>query len=106
VEHEQATAEVRSGLSRHFPIPVALLARLAVSTRYQGVGVGRSLLLDALQRVLRASDELAIRAVVVDALNDYGASFYRGFGFVSSDLAGNTLVVSLQTLRRALATRR
>jgi GNAT superfamily N-acetyltransferase len=106
VEHEQATAAVRSGLSRHFPIPVALLARLAVSTQHQGVGVGRSLLLDALQRVLRASDELAIRAVAVDALNDHGASFYRAFGFESSDLAENTLMVSLQTVRLVLATRR
>ena len=54
VEHAQASADVRRGLSRHFPIPIALLARLAVATPHQGTGLGRSLLLDALQRVLRA----------------------------------------------------
>ncbi len=103
VEHERATAGVREGLSRHFPIPVALLARLAVATPHQGAGLGRSLLLDALQRVLRASDELAIRAVTVDALDERASSFYRAFGFQPSDLAPDTLMVSLQAVRRTLA---
>jgi GNAT superfamily N-acetyltransferase len=102
VEHAQASAGVRRGLSRHFPIPVALLARLAVATPHQGRGLGRSLLLDALQRVLRASDELAIRAVIVDALDERAASFYRAFGFEPSDLASNTLMISLQTVREIL----
>jgi len=102
VEHEQATAEVRRGLSRHFPIPVALLARLAVATPHQGTGLGRSLLLDALQRVLRASDQLAVRAVTVDALSDRATSFYQRFGFEPSDLARNTLMVPLQAVRQIL----
>lgn len=99
VEHEQATADVRRGLSKHFPIPVALIARLAVASQYQGVGLGRSLLLDAFQRVLRASDELAIRAVTVDALNDRATAFYRKFGFEPSHLAPETLMVPLQVIR-------
>jgi len=102
VEHEQATSSVRQGLSRHFPIPVALIARLAVTTRHQGVSLGRSLLLDALRRVLRASDQLAIRAVTVDALDDRAASFYRRFGFEPSPLAPSTLMVSLDAVRRTL----
>jgi GNAT superfamily N-acetyltransferase len=102
VEHEQATASVRRGLSQHFPIPVALLARLAVATAYQRQGVGRSLLLDALQRVLRASDELAIRAVTVEAVDERASSFYRAFGFEPSDLAPDTLMVPLQAVRRTL----
>lgn len=102
VEYEQATASVRRGLSRYFPIPVALLARLAVATPNQGSGLGRSLLLDALQRVLRASDELAIRAVTVDALDEHASSFYRAFGFEPSDLAPNTLMVSLQAIRQTI----
>ncbi len=102
VEHEQATAGVRRGLSRHFPVPVALLARLAVAIPHQGVGVGRSLLLDALQRVLRASDEMAIRAVTVDAIDEHAASFYRAFGFEPADLAPDTLMVSLQAIRQML----
>ena len=102
VEHEQATAGVRQGLSPHFPIPVALLARLAVATQYQGAGLGRSLLLDALRRVLRASEELAIRAVTVDAIDERASSFYRAFGFEPSDIAPDTLMVPLQAVLRIL----
>jgi GNAT superfamily N-acetyltransferase len=102
VEHGQASVNVRRGLPRQFPIPVALLARLAVATRHQGTGLGRSLLLDALQRVVRASNELAIRAVTVDALDERAASFYRGFGFEPSDLAPSTLMIPLQLVREVL----
>jgi GNAT superfamily N-acetyltransferase len=102
VDHEQATSSVRQGLSRHFPIPVALLARLAVTTQHQSAGLGRSLLLDALQRILRASDQLAIRAVTADALDDRAASFYRHFGFEPSHLAPHTLMVPLDAIRRTL----
>jgi len=102
VDHEHATAGVRRGLSRHFPIPVALLARLAVATPHQGAGLGRSLLLDALRRVLRASEELAIRAVTVDAIDERAASFYRSFGFEASHLAPKTLMVPLESVRGAL----
>lgn len=103
VQHEQASVNVRRGLSKHFPIPVALVARLAVATPYQGSGLGRSLLLDALQRVLRASEELAIRAVTVDALGDNAVAFYRTFGFEPSPLAPKTLMLSLQTVKRVIA---
>ncbi len=102
VEHQQATTSVRRGLSRHFPIPVALIARLAVIGGHQGTGLGRSLLLDALQRILKASDELAIRAVTVEALSDRAASFYRHFGFEPTELAPNTLMVPLHAVRNAL----
>ena len=102
VEHEQAASRVRQGLSRHFPIPVALIARLAVTAHHQGGGLGRSLLLDALQRVLHASDQLAVRAVTVDALDDRAASFYRRFGFEPSSLSPNTLMISLDAVRRTL----
>jgi GNAT superfamily N-acetyltransferase len=105
VEHEQATAGVRRGLSRHFPIPVALIARLAVASSHQGTGLGRSLLLDALQRVLKASDDLAVRAITVEALDDRAASFYRHFGFEPTELAPSTLMVPLHTMRNALGPR-
>jgi GNAT superfamily N-acetyltransferase len=101
-EHEQATSTVSQGLSRHFPIPVALIARLAVTTQHQSIGLGRSLLLDALQRVLRASDQLAVRALTVDALDDRAASFYRRFGFELSPMTPRTLMISLDVVRRTL----
>ena len=102
VEHETATEDVRNKLSPHFQIPVALLARLAVATDRQGAGLGRSLLLDALSRVLHASHELAVRAVIVHAIDERAASFYRAFGFQPSDLAPDTLMVPLSAVRRVL----
>jgi len=102
VEHASATAAVRRGMSKHFPIPVALLARLAVDGPYQGIGLGRSLLLDALRRVMRASDELAVRAVTVEALDQHAASFYQRFGFQPSALGPETLMVSLDVVRRVV----
>jgi GNAT superfamily N-acetyltransferase len=102
VERSSATAGVRKDLSPHFPIPVALLARLAVATPHQGRGLGRSLLLDALRRVLRASGELAVRAVTVNALDERAASFYRAFGFEPSELARDTLMIPLNVVGRTL----
>ena len=102
VRHETATAPVGRGMSRHYPIPIALLARLAVDRRQQGAGLGAGLLLDALQRVIRASDGIAVRAIVVDAIDDRAASFYRHFGFESSPLSPSTLMVPLEMARRVL----
>jgi GNAT superfamily N-acetyltransferase len=102
VRYETATAPVGRGMSRHYPIPVALLARLAVDRRHQRAGLGASLLRDALQRVIRASDEIAVRAILVDAIDESAASFYRHFGFESSPLSPGTLMVPLEIARRVL----
>lgn len=101
VEHTDATDAVRKGLSRHFPIPVAILARLAVDERSQGQGLGPSLLSDALERICRAAQEVAVRAVVVHAIDDAAASFYERFGFRGLSTAPRTLMVTLAELRSA-----
>jgi GNAT superfamily N-acetyltransferase len=64
------------------PVPVVLLGRLVVAKPHQGVGLGSILLADALQRIAQASQVMAVYAVVVDALNDHAAEFYRQFGFI------------------------
>jgi len=66
----------------NYPIPVALLGRLAVDKQYQGQRLGSILLADAVQRVEQASEILAVYAIVVDALNPSVAEFYQSFGFV------------------------
>lgn len=66
-----------------YPVPVVLLGRLAVAESHQGMGLGSILLADALQRIAQASQVMAVYAVVVDALNDQAAEFYRQFGFIS-----------------------
>jgi predicted N-acetyltransferase YhbS len=101
VEHEEATAAVRKGLSRHFPIPVAILARLAVDAGWQEEGLGAKLLHDALERICRAAQEVAVRAVVVHAIDDVAAAFYERFGFRALSTAPRTLMVTLAELRRA-----
>lgn len=97
----EATHEVRRGMSRHFPIPVVLLARLAVDERRQGEGIGAGLLADALRRAVRAADEVGIRAVVVDAVDQRAAAFYRRFGFAALNDDGLTLMTSVAKLRAA-----
>ena len=69
-----------------YPVPVALIGRLAVDQAFQGKGLGSILLADACQKVRRARDTLAVAGIIVEAKNDSAASFYRHFGF--TELAG------------------
>ncbi|MDX2224159.1 MAG: GNAT family N-acetyltransferase [Rhodospirillaceae bacterium] len=64
-----------------YPVPAALIGRLAVHDRCRGQGLGSFLLVDALSRVHAASHALAVHAVVVDARDHAAALFYRHFGF-------------------------
>jgi len=101
LEHVEATEAVRKGLSRHFPIPVAILARLAVDEGSQGQGLGASLLNDALERVCRAAQEVAVRAVVVHAINRAAVDLYERFGFRGLSEAPRSLMVTLAELNEA-----
>lgn len=101
LDHHQATEPTRKGMSHHYPIPVAVLARLAVDRRHQHRGVGATLLRDALRRVTLASEQLAVRAVVVHAIDEPAARFYEHFGFRSLTSTPRTLMVTLAELRSA-----
>jgi GNAT superfamily N-acetyltransferase len=101
LEHAEATEPVHKGLSPHFPIPVAILARLAVDEGSQGQGLGASLLNDALERICRAAQEVAVRAVVVHAINHAAADFYERFGFRGLSEAPRSLMVTLAELKEA-----
>jgi GNAT superfamily N-acetyltransferase len=83
VAYEDAPDRLTKGLARH-PVPIMLLARLAVSRDWQGKGIGAGLLRDAILRTLQAADIAGIRAFTVHAKNDAALSFYRHFGFVES----------------------
>jgi GNAT superfamily N-acetyltransferase len=102
IERDGVTSEVRAGTSAHFPIPVCLIARLAVDRQAQGKGLGAGLLLDALQRAVGAADLVGIRAVVVHALDDQAASFYEHFGFAATSSEPRTLMVPLAAVRRTV----
>lgn len=101
LDHREATGETRKGLSQYFPIPVAILARLAVDAEQQGRGIGAALLNDALRRVVHASEEVAVRAVVVHAVDESAASFYERFGFGSLSTTPTTLMVTIAALAAA-----
>ena len=99
VEHPAATPSVSAGASRHFPIPICLLARLAIDSAWQGRGVGSDLLRDALRRAVAAADQIGIRAVLVDAIDGNAADFYRRYGFEPATDDGLTLMVPVGTMR-------
>ena len=65
-----------------YPVPVVLLGRLAVSKSHQRQGLGSILLADALQRIIKASQVMAVYAIVVDALDNRSSEFYQQFGFI------------------------
>lgn len=83
VEPEEAPPRVRKGLARH-PVPVMLLARLAVDLHYQRRGLGQALLKDALLRTRQAADIAGIRAVLVHAKDEVARDWYRSWDFESS----------------------
>ena len=98
VSREQAPERVRKGLARH-PIPLMVLARLAVSCEEQGKGLGSGLLKDAIQRTMAASEIAGIRALAVHAKDEEARSFYVHFGFVQSPTDPLHLFVLLKDLR-------
>lgn len=64
-----------------YPVPVALIGRLAVSRQSHGRGLGSILIADACNRVTAASETLAVAAIIVDAKSPMAAAFYQHLGF-------------------------
>lgn len=84
------------------PIPVMVLARLAVDQNYQGLGLGHALLKDAMLRTVHAADIAGIRAVMVHAISEEAKAFYLRAGFVESPHHAMTLFLTLQDIRATL----
>ena len=103
VEYEDAPERLRKGLARH-PVPIMILARLAVSLDRRGEGLGAGLLKDALLRTLAAAEIAGIRAVVVHAKNDAERAFYERFDFLPSPTDPYHLYRLLKDVRSALET--
>jgi GNAT superfamily N-acetyltransferase len=83
VAYADAPERLKKGLARH-PVPLMLIARLAVGTVWQGKGVGAGLLKDAMLRTLQAADIGGIRALAAHAKDDAARAFYEHFGFAAS----------------------
>ncbi len=84
------------------PIPVVILARLAIDTSYQGRGLGRALFRDAALRVIQAADPIGIRGIIVHAISAEAKDFYVALGFDPSPLEPMTLMMTLNDLRACL----
>lgn len=87
----------------HYPVPAALLGRLAVDRAYKGQGLGKYVLFDVLHRVLQAAETLAVYALVVDAKNDDALAFYERYGFMRFVDVPSRLFIPIETLRGGAA---
>lgn len=97
---ETATGRFRRNMPD--PIPVVVLGRLAVDKSLQGQGIGRALVRDAALRVLQAAETIGIRGMLVHALSDDAAAFYRQVGFEPSPLDPLVLLATLADLKASL----
>lgn len=99
VSFDAAPGRLTKGLARH-PVPLMLLARLAVHVAWRGQGLGAGLLKDALRRTLQAADIAGIRALAVHAKDVAARAFYEHFDFVASPTDPMHLYLLLKDLRR------
>ena len=88
----------------HYPIPAAILGRLAVDQSCQGQRLGRYLLMDCLHRVARASESIAVYAVIADAKDESAKAFYEKYGFEAFAGQPLRLYLSVATIRRSIVT--
>ena len=95
-EKEEMPPELAKRLP-HYPVPAAVLGRLAIAQQHQGSGLGEALLIDAIKRVLQASDTIGVYAIIVDALNNRACSFYKRYGFQAFPSKPERLFLPLQT---------
>ncbi|MBL3591617.1 MAG: GNAT family N-acetyltransferase [gamma proteobacterium endosymbiont of Lamellibrachia anaximandri] len=89
--------KVAKKLPRH-PIPAALISRLAIDISAQGKGIGKMLLSNSIKRTLAVRDDIAISAMVVDAINQEADSFYKRYGFSRLAHSGSRLFLPLKSL--------
>ncbi|MGN6483347.1 MAG: GNAT family N-acetyltransferase, partial [Thermomicrobiales bacterium] len=96
-----APERLARGMARH-PIPLMVLARLATEIRWQGQGIGKGLLKDAMLRTLQAADIAGIRALAVHAKDETARAFYEHFDFQPSPTDPLHLYLLLKDVRRAV----
>jgi ribosomal protein S18 acetylase RimI-like enzyme len=93
VSHQLSTGTVRRNMPD--PVPVMVLARLAVDSQAQGMQLGASLLQDAVNRAVAVSQNAGVRALLVHAINDSAKQFYEHYGFQVSPAHPMTLMLRL-----------
>ena len=100
IAHTGASGRIRRNMPD--PIPVMVLGRLAVDRTFQGRGLGRSLLRDAILRTVQAASIAGIRAILVHAISDEARQFYERCGFHASPIDRMTLMITVAEAERAI----
>ena len=95
----EAPERIRKGMGQ-YPIPVVILARLAVDRAYPGQGIGVGMLQDAIRRTLVIAEQAGIRSMLTHPLDETAAQFYQRFGFIASPLREQQLLLLLKDARR------
>lgn len=103
IELTNLTEEMRKRLPRYAALPAALIGRLAVDTDFQGRGVGRHLLIDALTCSYNLSKQIAIFAVIVEAKDENSRSFYEKYGFIRALEQPLKLYIPMGTIEKLVA---
>lgn len=101
VAHTEAAARIKRNMPD--PVPVILIGRLAVDSRFQGRGIGADLLRDAVLRSLQAAEIAGIRAILVSAISAEAKKFYERFGFIASPTNAQTLMITITEATRVFA---
>ncbi len=96
-----APERFRKGMGQ-YPLPIVILARLAVSLHNQGCGIGFGLLQDAIRRTFLIAEQAGIRAMLTHPIDDEAAKFYVRFGFIQSPLREQQLLLLTKDARRWL----
>ena len=104
VDTAEVTERVRKGMGS-YPIPVVILARLAVSVQDQGRGIGAGLLQEAIVRTLQLAEIAGVRALLTHLIDEQAARFYRRFGFEASPIREQQLLLLLKDARKVAALR-
>ncbi len=99
VDTLEATERIRKAMGQ-YPVPVVILARLAVSLQDQGRGIGFGLLQDALRRTMLIAEQAGIRAMLTHPIDEDAAKFHTRFGFIASPLREQQLLLLLKDVRR------
>lgn len=100
VRHEGAPRKLRRNAPD--PTPVVIIGRLAVDRAFQGKGIGRGMLKDALLRITKASEMVGARAVVVHAVDQEAVPFYARYGFRSFPVGNQTLFLTIDEVINSL----
>lgn len=101
VDTLEAPERMRQGMGQ-YPLPVVILARMAVSARDQGRGIGLGMLQDAITRTLLIAEQAGIRAMLTHPIDEEAARFYTRFGFLASPLREKQLLLLLKDAKKVI----